>query len=79
MANNKITLTVNTKEVDRLCIGGMIYDALDYGNADNVYGVSERDESGNTTVTLSKDDIIKLIKLVNKNNMFKDIIKVEID
>lgn len=78
MASNKVTITVNTKEIDRLCIGGMIYDALDYENVDNIYGINERDRREDTTMTLSKEDIIRLIKLVNKNSMFRDITKVEI-
>lgn len=72
---NEVTINVDMKEVDRVCIGAMLYDALNYENADNIYGLSG---SGISSLTLSKTDIVKLIKLVNKNNMFRDITQVEV-
>ena len=74
--NKMITLKLDTKEIDRVSIGGMLFDALDYENVNNVYGFKEDKEC--RTIQISKKDIIKLIKLVNRDSMFNDFCIFEI-
>ncbi len=73
-----IKLKLDTKEIDRVSIGGMLYDALDYGNMNNIYGTKEDKSNGIKIATISKDDIWNLIKLVNRDSMFRDFNWVEV-
>lgn len=62
----KVKIEVDTRELDRLAIGGRIYDALtwDYdGDRINLYSILQRDkETGD--ILIRESDLMELIKLV---------------
>lgn len=58
-----IKIGVDTKAIDRICIGGMLYDALSYGNLSNIF---TNDEEG---IIISEKELLKLIDMVNRNSM----------
>lgn len=58
MANTNISVTVDTKEIDRLAIGARLYDMLDIGNINNKLTKG---------LTVSEETIKEMLRLVNKD------------
>ena len=61
-----VTVNVDTSEVDRLAIGGRMYDALTWKskgmNFDSIIGIDREDN----TITIKETELLKLIQLANK-------------
>lgn len=64
MVRSEIKLMVDTKAVDRLAIGGRIYDMLDSENIDNRLKTVETD-NGSLTLGINESDIMEMLNLVN--------------
>jgi len=65
MADLKIPVKVDMKEIDRICIGGRLYDALDWDkeiiNPQKIINYDK--ETGE--IIVKESDLLKLIQLVN--------------
>lgn len=61
MANGSIGINVDAKGIDRLAIGGRLYDMLDAGNEFNIL------HNDGSKLFVSYEDLYSMIKLVNPN------------
>lgn len=65
MADLKISVIADTKGIDRICIGGRLYDALEWnGETVNPYRIIGFDKE-TREITIKESDLLKLIQLVN--------------
>lgn len=68
MADTNLKLKIDTSELDRLAIGGRIYDMLDLANMDNSL------TTDNGKIAIYEKDIIDIFYLVNRS--YKRTIKI---
>lgn len=61
----KVNINIDTSELDRLAIGGRLYDALSWKNTDrvNLYSILSSDKE-TKTIMIKESDLMKLIQLV---------------
>lgn len=67
-------IEIDTKDLDRFCIGKILYDAFDYGNENNLFHKGSKEKE----LTIKESDIVGLIKLVNNDSIFKNRTKVKV-
>lgn len=61
MALGEIKINVDINEAERIVIGSRVYDALDSRRHDSIFGYNGEED----VITIKKQDILKLVKLVN--------------
>lgn len=72
MINKSIKLNINSEELDRLAIGARLYDAMKYSDDRvNFYSILKYDEE-TEEVLIKEDDLLELVKLVNKEQKILD-------
>lgn len=74
MAKTLFRVSVDTDEIDRLAIGGRVYDKLNLSNPDNIFKVKDGE------LVLYEMDIENIVNLINEPNKPKklSIIKNEV-
>ena len=70
MANMNIgcSVTVDTNELDRLAIGGRLYDAFNVFKGKNIFDTRQKaiiHSSTDNTIVISEKELIDIFKLVN--------------
>ena len=72
MAKANVELKVDTKEIDRLAIGGRVYDALDTECLHNKLHLVGN-INGIPIMGIKESEVIELFKLVNRSRSMDDI------